>query len=390
MSTRLALPFLVLVAAACDEASTNPAPPSPRPGLAPADPAKPGPYAVGVTTITVRNGDRELPIEVWYPADEGSGEEVVDYPVLIGTLEIAAIPSLLHARRDAAVALEGAPHPAVVFSHGYSGMRVQSVYLGEHLASHGFVVAAPDHVGNTLSDVGTVPSGVSAGQRPVDLSRTLDAVLEASDTFPGLLFLAADPARVGVVGHSFGGFTALRVAGAELDASYVAAQCPAHEGEFICEGWDATIPQRQRDERFVAALVQSPGDAFTFGEAGEGYRAIDVPLMIQAGTHDEVNPPAREQEPMFDAAPAPASLVEIEGAGHFSFSDVCVLTDALGIEIDQLSDGCGDDDAPPAEAHARMNTYATAFLQRYVAKEEVSASPLDAGPGKGIARLDAK
>ena len=45
------------------------------------------------------------------------------------------------------------PHPLIVFSHGNSGFRRQSTFLTTHLASRGFVVAAPDHTGNTLFEM---------------------------------------------------------------------------------------------------------------------------------------------------------------------------------------------------------------------------------------------
>ena len=54
--------------------------------------------------------------------------------------------------RDATPA-PGGPFPGVVFSHGMAGHRRQSTFLCTHLASHGFVVASPDHVGNTLPEM---------------------------------------------------------------------------------------------------------------------------------------------------------------------------------------------------------------------------------------------
>ena len=117
--------------------------------------------------------------------------------------------------RDAGVD-PGERYPLVVFSHGSGGVRFQSWFLLQALASHGYVVVAPDHAGNTALDqlLGTAdPFPVVAANRPRDVSFAIDEVLaraaDPSDPLAG----AVDPSRVAVVGHSFGGFTALAVAG---------------------------------------------------------------------------------------------------------------------------------------------------------------------------------
>ena len=45
------------------------------------------------------------------------------------------------------------PYPLVVFSHGAYGVRFQSVFFTAYLASHGYVVVAPDHPDNCLFDL---------------------------------------------------------------------------------------------------------------------------------------------------------------------------------------------------------------------------------------------
>lgn len=358
----------------CDlEESVDPAPPTGRPALALTDPTAPGPYHVGVTWITARYGDRELPVQVWYPAEVEAGEEATDYPIVVGVIELAKIESPLGAVRDAPLALEGAPHPAIVFSHGNAGFSAQSVYLTEQLASHGFVVAAPEHVGNSLvADLGGLSAGEAAVARPYDVSATLDALLEASAQWPGPLYLAADQARLGVAGHSFGAFTTLRIAGAEIDAGALSEACAADPAGLVCEGWDGTAPRSQRDERFRAALAQTPGAAVAFEPLEAGLAAIDIPMMIQGGTHDEITPYVTESIAPFEALDGPAYLLLIEGAGHFTFSDVCDLTDQLGLDLELLSNGCEPTDISPAQAHELAAGYATAFFQLHLVGETPS------------------
>ena len=62
-----------------------------------------------------------------------------------------------NATRDAEVNnLTGQPFPLVVLSHGYTGYRTIMFYLAEHLASHGYIVAALDHTDSTNAEVDIV------------------------------------------------------------------------------------------------------------------------------------------------------------------------------------------------------------------------------------------
>jgi predicted dienelactone hydrolase len=379
---RRALVLLVLVTA-CDE-EVAPAPPELLPPLAPSDPAAPGPYRVGVTAMAIDDGrglGRRLPVEIWYPATPAAGSSATRYPLLLGELVIAELDSPLGAVREAPLDYRGAPHPVVVFTHGYGGTRVQSVYLTEYLASHGFVVAAPDHSGNTFAEVVTetsLPAVDLARLRPGDVGSTLDALLERSAGWPDdPLAFAADGGRVGVAGHSFGGFTALRVAGASIDIDAATQACADNPGELLCEGWpgEEPLPSSQRDPRFIAALPQAPGGTIAF-QLGGGTSDVEVPTMVQAGTADATTPLETEAEPIYADLPSPAYLLTVEGAGHFTFSDICTLLGVLDIDVAQFDDGCSPDHIAPAEAHPVLQRSATAFARYHVAGDESAADEL--------------
>lgn len=354
---------LALTGCGASEAEDEQAP-GPRP------PQELGPYGIGVTTLSVTSGGRELPIEVWYPAKRTGTPE--QYVLKIGVLELARFDSPLGARRDASLDARGGPYPTVVFSHGNGGTRIQSVYLTEYLATHGFVVAAPDHVGNTFAEMINTANAISSAEaaklRPQDVSRTLDALLDADGATSGVLRGSVDPGRVAVAGHSFGGFTALRVAGATIDANAVLSDC-AQGGGLICNGWDEVdMPSSARDERFVAALAHAPGGAQAmFAGARNGFADVGVPVMIQGGTLDAITPFATEQQAPWDGLEGRAELLSIEDAGHFTFSDMCLLVEQLGLSAEQFQDGCGPDNIPWDEAHATINGYSTAFLQAELA-----------------------
>src|SRR5215468_9770434 len=141
------------------------------------DPAKPGPFVVGVKTLTLADPlrpGRMLTTEVWYPADDsargkpGTGYSVelkdianmlgVPIPFDIGSIELQHTDAV----RDAPRAPIDPAAGLVVFSHGFRGMRWQSTFLTVAMASHGYVVAAPDHQGNTMFDGSATPEQAAA------------------------------------------------------------------------------------------------------------------------------------------------------------------------------------------------------------------------------------
>lgn len=190
------------------------------------DPFARGPQPVGVRTVDLDDASRgrRLVAEVWYPATGEHAGADLD-PARRDSYELApGISAWQAAVRDAAPA-PGA-RPLVVFSHGFAGHRRQSTFFTTHLASHGYVVASVDHAGNTFADLlgaqGRPMLDVwrdSMEARPRDVTFLIDAVASAG--------VAVDTARVGMTGHSFGGWTAVRVIPDEPRVAAVVALAPA-------------------------------------------------------------------------------------------------------------------------------------------------------------------
>src|SRR5689334_21669106 len=100
-------------------------------------PEEAGPYTPGVVTRDfVDARGKALRIEVWYPADDDGDPDPYEEIPFVGDAVRRAQPA------------QG-PFPLVSFSHGFGGIRYQSLFLTERLATHGFVVVAPDHPHNT-------------------------------------------------------------------------------------------------------------------------------------------------------------------------------------------------------------------------------------------------
>ena len=203
------------------------------------DPFARGQYPVGVVTVQLDDRDRAgrpLEIEIWYPAAPSvRGQDLVR-----DTQDLYPVFGAHHVRQDAVRAAGPASgvFPLIAFSHGMAGHRRQSTFFCTHLASHGYVVVSPDHGGTTLSDlmmlamrVGPegVPSAVESfltgyvDDRPSDIEAILRAVSTGTLGVPA----AIDAQQIAVVGHSFGGFTALSVAGRHREVRAVIALAPA-------------------------------------------------------------------------------------------------------------------------------------------------------------------
>jgi predicted dienelactone hydrolase len=279
-----------------------------------------GPLAVGARTIRVeREGSGEavlLPVEIWYPTAE-PGEPSPPDAFFAEPEQRAAFVALLEqaparctnqstgAVRDAAG--DGGAHPVVAFSHCHGCTRFSSWTIAERLASHGFIVVAPDHVGDTLLEaqqgVSAPLNGAFLEVRATDIATALDAVLGAD---PSLLDagIVADPTRVGVMGHSYGAATAGLVA--------------------------------QRDARVQAALaLAAPMESPLL--PGPTMADIKVPTGFFLAVEDNSITTLGNQFIRNNAAAATSRtwLWEVADAGHWSVSDLCGI-------VDDFAAGCGE------------------------------------------------
>ncbi|MEZ4234575.1 MAG: hypothetical protein R3F59_00100 [Myxococcota bacterium] len=253
-----------------------------------------GPYGAGSLALSITGTTgTTLPVQLWYPTDAADSDVLYD----------GLFPG--RAALDAEPACE-AVRGLVAFSHGYGGTRFQSTFLTEHLASHGWAVVAPDHTGNTVFD-DTAPFDELVVRRPQDVQDAVDAAL-------GELAGCLDPAAGYVVaGHSFGGYTALALAGA-----------PVHAAAGTVD---------LGDPRVTAAVGLAPWDGF--GAITDGTADIAVPTLIVTGARDETTPLAQGQRLSDPLTVSPRWLGVLADAGHLTFSPIACTV--------ETGDGCGPD-----------------------------------------------
>ena len=313
-------------------------------------PGEPGPFAVGhdrfVLVDESRDG-RTLDTEVWYPAEPRAEDPFTVYDLILGFV----LPS--------SIAYEDAPAgppafaPLIVFSHGSGGSSWQSIYLMEALASHGFVVVAPNHTGNTVADqiAGTsVPLLDAAFDRPRDVSFVIDQMLARSADPGDPLHQRIRPWLVGVAGHSFGGYTALAVAGG-----------------FELLGLEP-------DPRVSAIAAIAPAASFF---SDDDLAAIEVPVFLLSGTLDTTTPiDPNTTRPWELVERAPVYRADIEGATHTAFAEVCrfgALLETLGLSDEAIGgiipgfiSTCRSAALGVEEVQRITTTYLVSFFRRHL------------------------
>ena len=251
----------------------------------------PGPYSVGVTTVALERGPK---VEVWYPAAESSDAtdtyDIRDFaPEAIQAILTGDAPSTftIDANRDAQGADE--KFPVVLFSHGASGVRVQSSFLTAHLASWGIVVIAPDHWSRDLPRALVGQTVGSAADTPDDLFDALELVTQ-TDSLQNMI----DADRIAIVGHSAGGGTAL------LASS---------------------------DDRIDGYVSMASGDL----RGDDASPLPNKPSFFIAGALDQIVTVDERTKPAYDKAPSPSLLWVIDEVGHNGFDDFCTFGNGTGI-----------------------------------------------------------
>jgi predicted dienelactone hydrolase len=132
---------------------------------------------------------------------------------------------------------------------------------------------------------------------------------------------------VGIVGHSFGGTTALLVAGAEFDWQNLKRECgpgnyPNTSLFLQCQALD--LPQDKysfRDERITSVFTLNPVTSALFGRGG--LAKVKIPVVLLAGSFDPAAPAVLEQMRTFPwLGGTDKYLVLSDGQAHVDFSQL--------------------------------------------------------------------
>jgi predicted dienelactone hydrolase len=350
-----------------------------------------GVHSVGVRSVGV--DDAPIPLTVWYPALEPPiRDSALTYAYAINMLGANSATAIAtyqgEAEPGAAYDLADGPFPLVVLSHGFAISASSYGWLAEHLASHGMVVVAPHH--RESLDPGVLWQ--STYDRPRDVQTVLSYVEEAVQPdveFEGLI----DSETVAVVGHSYGGYTALAAGGARIDTGAFNTACDSAYATddplvFLCDALGPRLsdiadaaglgsvptglwPAWSASE--VEAVVSMAGDAAMFGEPG--LAEITVPVLSIGGTADTDSPFQWGTQLTYDHVSSDRKIeVALEDAAHLIFAGDCTSVRRI---LSVVSLGfCSDLAWDRTEAHDIVKHYVTAFLLSELTDEDAATAAL--------------
>ena len=353
MSIQLALAAGLLCGVGCGHEDVS----STETGETVADPFELGPYGIGQVTFEEEDAlryvseldgvERTLRLVAWYPTDETRGE------------------SPLFQREDvyldAALSVMQETYPVLLYSHGTKGFAEDSYMLMERYASHGFIVVALDHMGDTTANRNDQRPTEMYAWRSLDISAIIDWL-----TAPGgeHLFSGKTDQRFALTGHSYGGYTTFLSAGASFSDDAF-EDCRQGVSNAFCSSmtpeYEARMKEGFRDPRLLAVMPIAAGNSYELGP--QGVADIDIPTMMVTGGLDKNCSEERHGDPYWAALDGEEDVrVQLTTAGHHTFTLTCEFFAGLG----QDDNGCTDANIDPELGQNLTAGYVLSFAWKHL------------------------
>jgi predicted dienelactone hydrolase len=305
---------------------------------------------VGITHLEAHRADRDLAVQLWYPAAAGADTE---------KFAVKRIFEGVRVGRGAAYDARGAAKlPLVILSHGNWGTPYSQGWLATQLVDAGYVVLSLQHPG-TSAESRTTAGLVRLWDRPADVTKALDALL-VDPVWGGRI----DRDRIGFLGHSFGAWTAVSLAGGVYSVARQRDACRAMSPpDMYCKSLaqpdTKAVPldgdgASYADPR-IRAFALLAGGVFDGFDAAS-LESITSPMFVGIAKLDEVLQPASSSRL---AAKLPHAQVVTYPTGHFAFIPSC---NWLGRRV-RGDDLCADFGSPSrGEIHDRVSHDVLAFF----------------------------
>lgn len=209
---------------------------------------------------------------IWYPIDASTEVNLSPNPW-----------DLFYTGIDAPIAHQEQKMPVVVISHGWSGDPHELSWLIRELVHAGFFVVGIQH-----RDIINGKMHINHWMRAQDISLALDHFLSSP------MGTLADLNRIGIVGFSLGGTTALWLIGGRTTKLESVMPGPEYAdpdnfksvNDLLSDLNKEKMSQDWKDSRIKAAFIMAPAWSWIFDEPS--LKAVTIPTYIIAGANDEV------------------------------------------------------------------------------------------------------
>ncbi|MGV2831384.1 alpha/beta hydrolase [Myxosarcina sp. GI1(2024)] len=284
------------------------------------------------------------------------------------------------------------PGPLIIIVQGFGSSRGNYSHVAEQLASHGYAVADIEHIGSNLEyrqaflrgELGDWITPIEFVGRALDVTNLLDELEKLVANEPQWSArLNLD--RVGVFGYSFGGYTALAIAGAEINQPRLARECDRENLELTisfalqCQAqYLPPISFNIRDPRIDVVFAAYPMTNPIFGPEGLG--KIEIPTTIWASSEDITVPVVQNQiHPFFWLNTPNKYLALLVPGTHYSTAKDKVI-EGLPLESEKGPEGSG----PIARTY--LNAMTVAFFNYHLRDLEEFAPYLSAAYTEAISQ----
>lgn len=267
------------------------------------DVSQTGPYQVGYTTKEVSYSllgeERFTLINIWYPTEDTEGETAKYFSIIEDEGAFAG------ASWAESVSENG--YPVLIFSHGSFLYGASSAFIPRHFASHGWVVAAPDHTGHLLSDYGNPVEASTFYLRPHNNSAALDALMSLDNVRTEEAILS---------GFSFGATDNWMNAGAQMNIESISQMCTDGTLPSGCSEEELELlGQGFLDSRFTGIIPMAGANRFDWIST-QGRSDLGLPVLMISGTEDSDSP----QTIIDEVHGVELTSIEIAGGCHQLFS----------------------------------------------------------------------
>lgn len=286
--------------------------------------------------IAAEHHNNDLQAVIWYPANQdGHGKIVADNGVFYG----------VEARENASIA--DGEYPIIILSHGMGGHYRTMAWLASELADQGAIVVALNHPNSTWHDF-DLSAGMDHWTRAQDISAALDWVT-SDPQFAGHI----DDSRTMAAGFSYGGWTALSLAGVQGNHQGYIDHCTEHRytsshcddlmsaeiqlGDADTSLWNASY----QDPRFTHITAVDPGLVWGLHDNATVDVTADVRLIALGEGEDRLLATDFDQSGFVGLMPD-ADINRFAPASHFMFLPLCKPNGAAILEDENDDPVCTD------------------------------------------------